>query len=227
MEEPPKIFAVLGLSRFGLEVARGLCAAGSTVIAIDRNEGLVQNIADHVTKAVRADATDLELMEHLGVLEADVIVLGFRSSFETAVLLALMLRKRCPDIHIIAQIDRTEKGEALRQIGVDATVFPERDMGERVVKSLMLPNLVEHASLSPATAVVEVAVPDPHIGQSLAEAAIRSRFGVHVIGVSHRSKDGRKGALSIAPQADYTFRQGDSVLILGEIGRIRDFSRRF
>ena len=86
-------------------MAAGLFSAGVDVLAIDRDDHLIQKIADHVTRAVRADALDEETLEHLGVFDVDAVVIGFRSSFDAAVLLTMMLRKKNDGIHIIAQVD--------------------------------------------------------------------------------------------------------------------------
>jgi trk system potassium uptake protein len=210
-------FAVLGLSTFGFRIAVGLSTAGARVIAVDRDAKPVQKIADAVTKAVQADVLDLEALEHLGVIDVDAVVLGFRSSFDTAVLLTLMLRKRREDVRIIAQVDSEEKAEALRQVGASLTVFPERDIADRVVKGLVMPDLVEHVALGPNVAVIEVEVPQSCVGHSLAELDIRARFGVHVTGVKHRVAEGSEREMLIAPPASTVLERGDQVLLLGKI----------
>lgn len=205
-------------------MATGLFNAGVDVLAIDRDEHLIQKIADHVTRAVRADALDEETLEHLGVFEVDAVVIGFRSSFDVAVLLTMMLRKKGEGIHIIAQVDTDEKAEALRQVGVDVTVFPESDIADRLVKRLMTPNLVEHMELAPDVAVVEMAVPDRFLGKSLADLDIRAKHELYVIGVVQPS-DGVKGKnVHVAPPADTVFREGEVLLLLGKIESLNRFS---
>ena len=136
-----KHYAVIGLSKFGFRVGTGLFSAGVDVLAIDRDGHLIQKISDEVTRAVQADALNEETLEHLGVFECDAVIIGFRSSFDASVLLTMMLRKKQPDIHIIVQVDTDEKAEALRQVGASVTVFPERDIADRLVKPLMTPDL--------------------------------------------------------------------------------------
>jgi len=219
-----KSFAVVGLSKFGFRVATRLFGAGVNVVAIDRDNHLVQKIADQVTRAVRADAMDEETMEHLGVFDLDVVVIGFRGSFDAAVLLTMMLRKKGEGIHIIAQVDTDEKAEALHELGVDVTVFPESDIADRLVKQLITPNLVEHIELAPDVAVVEMAVPPEFFGESLADLGIRAKHGVHVIGVVQMN-DGAGGKnVIVAPPADTIFREGEGLILLGEIEKLSRFS---
>ena len=217
-------FAVIGLSKFGFRVATGLFDAGVDVLAIDRDDHLIQKIADHVTRAVRADAMDEETLEHLGVFDVDAVIIGFRSSFDAAVLLTMMLRKKSDAIHIIAQVDTDEKAEALRQVGGNVTVFPERDIADRLVKRLMTPDLVEHMELAPDVAVVEMAVPTEFLGKSLADLGIRANHGVHVIGVVQTNDAAGDKNVVVAPPADTVFREGEVLLLLGKIERLNHFS---
>ena len=52
MKKQKQSFVVLGLGRFGSSVARSLCELGHEVLAVDRDEKLVENIAPDVTQAL-------------------------------------------------------------------------------------------------------------------------------------------------------------------------------
>lgn len=47
-----KSVAVLGLGKFGSSIARSLAKGGAEVLAVDKDEDLVRDIADKVTCAV-------------------------------------------------------------------------------------------------------------------------------------------------------------------------------
>lgn len=220
-------FAVLGLSRFGFQVATGLFDAGVDVIAVDRDPDLVQKIADRVTRAARAEALDERVLEHLGVLDVDMVVIGFRSSFDSAVLLTMMLRKKREDIHIVVQVDTDEKAEVLLQVGANVTVFPERDIADRIVKRLTMPDLVEHIELAPDVAVIELVVPAEFVGKSLAELDIRAKHQVHVVGVVRTHDSGTGEKVLIAPPADTRFGDGDVALLLGTSENLERLSARY
>ena len=220
-------FAVVGLSRFGFQVATGLFDAGVGVIAVDRDPDLVQDIADRVTRAARAEALDERALEHLGIFDVDTVVIGFRSSFDSAVLLTMMLRKKREDIHIVVQVDTDEKADVLLQVGANVTVFPERDIADRVVKRLTMPDLVEHIELKPDVAVIELVVPPEFVGKSLAELDIRAKHQVHVVGVVRPHDGGMGGKVLIAPPADTRFGDGDVALLLGTSENLDQLSARY
>lgn len=223
MPRPKKSYAVVGLSKFGFRVATGLFAAGKEVIAIDRDERLVRKIVDSVSQAVTADVLDFDTLEHLGVFEVDAVVIGFRSSFDAAVLLTLTLRKRREDILIVAQVDTDEKAEALSLVGADMTAFPERDMADRLVRRLTMPDLVEHLALSADVNIVEVPVPDEFVGRSISDVNVRARYNVHVIGILQPAEGEATPQVLMAPPASTRFREGDKVLLLGKTEQIERF----
>ena len=74
-----KQYAVIGLGKFGFAVATTLAQAGKEVLAVDKDPELVQEIADLVTYAARADITDSRVFASLVISNMDgVIVAGKR-----------------------------------------------------------------------------------------------------------------------------------------------------
>ena len=61
-----KSYIVIGLGRFGAEMAVKLYNCGEEVMAVDTDEVLVDKIADRVTRAVAADARDADVLKKLG-----------------------------------------------------------------------------------------------------------------------------------------------------------------
>ena len=102
---------------------------------------------------------------------------------------------------------------------MDHVVFPERDIADRVVRRLMVPDLLEHIPLSAGTAILEVPVPASFVGRSIMELEIRTRFHVYVIGVKRRDAASRTPQVELAPTPATTFRGGDVLLVLGTTGR--------
>ena len=78
-------FAVIGLGRFGMRLAKGLAAAGAEVIAVDKRPELVEQMRDIVTLAVCLDATDEEAIVAQGIDKVDVAIVGVGGAFEATV----------------------------------------------------------------------------------------------------------------------------------------------
>ena len=58
-----KSFAVLGLGRFGKEMALQLARGGADVLAVDRERKNVDEVADEVTRAVTANIRDKDVLQ--------------------------------------------------------------------------------------------------------------------------------------------------------------------
>ena len=70
-----KQYAVIGLGKFGFAVATTLAQAGKEVLAVDKDPELVQEIADLVTYAARADITDSRVFASLGMSQMHANIL--------------------------------------------------------------------------------------------------------------------------------------------------------
>ena len=69
-----KTYAVFGLGRYGRAVAEELVKNGADVIAVDRNEELVNDAAQFIPVCKCADITDPETIKRLGISNIDVVI---------------------------------------------------------------------------------------------------------------------------------------------------------
>lgn len=86
-------FAVVGLGRFGYSVARTLAEYGHEVLAVDIDEAKVQAIVDHVTHAVRADATSEDSMRTLGIKNFDTVIIGIGQNIQANILATVIIKE--------------------------------------------------------------------------------------------------------------------------------------
>ena len=87
-----KSVAVLGLGKFGSSIARSLAKGGAEVLAVDKDEDLVRDIADKVTCAVCVDISDKEMMNNIGLEGMDAVVIATAEHLDSSVM-ALMIVK--------------------------------------------------------------------------------------------------------------------------------------
>ncbi|MFI3172716.1 MAG: TrkA family potassium uptake protein, partial [Eubacteriales bacterium] len=71
----------------------------------------------------------------------------------------------------------------LRRVGADAIVFPEKEMGSRIAKSLVATNFADWIELSDDYSLVETEIPESWIGESLLNLRVRQRFDINVVGL--------------------------------------------
>ena len=86
-----KQYVVIGLGRFGSSIATTLYSLGNDVLVIDKNEDLVEDIADKVTHAVQADATDENTLKSLGIRNFDVAIISIGGDIQSSVMATLIV----------------------------------------------------------------------------------------------------------------------------------------
>ena len=213
MKNRKKQFAVLGLGRFGASVAMHLTRMGHEVLAVDSDEMLVAALAPHVTQAIQADATDeaaLAEME-IGSFDAAVVAIGTNSR---ASILVTVLCKEAGVPLVIAKAEDELHAKVLRKVGADRVVFPERDMGQRVARTLDAPNIIDLIELSGEHRIAEIIAPEKWCGRTLMDINVRRDYGLTVIGIR------RDERFIASPGADAVLRNGDILLVLGRTKEI-------
>ena len=101
-----KSVAVLGLGKFGSSVARALTKGGAEVLAVDKNEDLVREIADEVTCTVCVDVSDKEMMNNIGLEGMDAVVIATAEHLDASVM-ALMIVKEIGVPYVLVKADGT------------------------------------------------------------------------------------------------------------------------
>ena len=80
-----KSFAVIGLGQFGRTLAKELANSECDVLAIDDKDENIQEIAEKVTYAVRADVREPGILKSLGVQNVDVAIIAVAENMEASI----------------------------------------------------------------------------------------------------------------------------------------------
>ena len=220
-------FAVIGLGRFGLSVAKTLSEKGHQVLAVDKDEELVQQVSEFATEAVQVDSTDEKALKAVGIMNVDVAVVAIGTNLEASVLTTLIL-KELGIQHIVARAVTDEHGKVLEKVGATKVVFLERDMGSKIANSLVSPSILEHIELSPESSIMETVPPKEFIGKSIRDLDIRAKYGLDIIAVRRKEASGEaSGELNVAPKADYVIKQGDIFIIIGSNENLDKFRKKY
>ena len=186
-------FAVLGLGKFGASVAETLAGAGYEVIAVDVDEDKIQEIADQVTYALRADVTEPGVLKNIGVSNVDAVIVAMSDNMEASVM-ATILAKEAGAPYVLSKANNEMHGTILRRIGADEVILPEKAMGTRTAKKLISRNFLDLYELSRAFSMVEIKMPELWVGKTLREMDLPKK-GINVIGII----DGDKVRLGLDP----------------------------
>ena len=203
-----KSYVVIGLGRFGKELATRLYAIGEEVMAIDLDEGLIDKIADRVTRAVAADARDLDVLEKLGVENFDRAIVAVGSDLAASALITMNLKSlNVPFILCKAQ-DDTYK-DILEKLGANRVIIPEREVADKLALGMTHAGVMEYIELSSEFGIIELEPLPEWVGKTIRELELRTRYGVNVIAV--REND----SIKIPPDIDKPITQNVIMVMLG------------
>ena len=202
-------FAVIGLGRFGSNMAKALSKMGYEVLAIDKNQHKVQEFSDEVTHVVQADTTDENALRELGILNFDVVVVAIGEDVQANVLTTLQLKEIGVNF-IVATSRNSLHTKLLEKVGADRIVAPERDMARRVAYNLASTSVMDYIELSPRFSIVEITAPKAFQNKTIAESNIRAKYGINVVAIK-RGED-----LIISPLPSEKIIKDDIVVVVGK-----------
>ena len=203
--------AVIGLGRFGTNVARALYNLGHDVLAIDQDESRVQSIMGQATYALAGDATNEAVLRELGIQDYDAAVVAIGSSIVPSIMASVLL-KTMGVPYVVSRAYNELHGNTLERIGVDKVIHAESEMGVRLAHSLFNPNVQEYLEVAPNFGISTMKVPGELVNMSLKELGFsspRDKYGLAVLAI-RRGKD-----ITLNPDADDRLRSGDWLVLAG------------
>lgn len=177
-----KSYAVFGLGRYGIAVARELVRNGAEVIAVDTDQRIVNAAADELPICKCADITDPEAIRQLGIANVDVVVIAMANNLEASVM-AVTLCKEIGVKTVIAKSANEMHQKILTRVGADKVVFPENESGIRLAKNLLSSGFVDMVSLAKNVSMIELDVKPEWAGKSLIELNLRKKYSINVVAV--------------------------------------------
>lgn len=209
-----KSVLLIGLGRFGTNVAMKLNELDHEVMAVDYDEERVDNILPIVTNAQIGDCTNEDFLETLGIKNYDVcfvaIAHNFQSSLETTSLLKEMGAKL-----VVARAETDIQKKFLLRNGADAVVYPEAQMARWAAMRYSADHILDYIELDEDHSIVEVSMPHNWVGKTLGQIDVRRRHGVNILALK------RNGKMSMNIQADTVFTANCTLLVLGETRALR------
>lgn len=175
-----KTYAVFGLGRYGIAVARELVEHGMEVIAVDSEERIVNMAADELPICKCADITDPDVIRQLGISNVDVVIIAMANNLEASVM-AVTLCKEIGVKTVIAKCANEMHQKILTRVGADKVVFPENESGIRLARNLLSSGFVDMVSLAKNVSMIELDVKPEWLGKNLIQLNLRKKYSVNVV----------------------------------------------
>ena len=205
-----KQFAVIGLGKFGFYLATRLFQKGHEVLGIDINPRQVQEIRDQVSRAVIADATDLQALKELELEKMDAVVVSIGSVLNSSILTTLNV-KDLGVKRVVAKAESDAHGRILQKIGADEIYFPEKDLALTTAQRLDNSNVLDYLPFMEGYSIVQLAPPSTFVGKNLIELDLINRFGIQVIAVKETVPE----KVVMIPTGRFVVKESDLLVLLG------------
>ncbi len=201
-------FCVIGLGRFGYEVAKVLAENGMEVMAIDAHESIVASIRDKVTQAICMRVTDEESLRSIGVDEIDIVIVAMGENFAQSILVTALLKKKLKIKKVIARAINEIHQDILTLVGADRTILPEQEIGIRVADNLSSP-FTDLIRLSKEFSISQIQAPKKFVGKEVASLELYKNYQSYCIGI--KDADGK-----IAPiDPNHMISEQDKLILAG------------
>jgi trk system potassium uptake protein TrkA len=222
-------FAVIGLGKFGGTVAQSLAERGAEVIAVDKDEKLVDTFAEVATLAVKLDSTDEEALKTQGIDKVDVAIVSI-GDFEASILTtALLKRLGVPTVITKATQSVSQIQERiLNLIGADKVVLPEMEMGKRLAQNLLVSNVLDYLPISDKYSAAEIKSPKFFWNKKIGGLKIREKYKVNILEIKKVSGKGQNKqieTINYLPYSEDVIEEGDILLVIGEEEDIERLSK--
>lgn len=215
---------VCGASGTGAYIVDELLAARASVVAIDLDEHALQHLAerhpDALLRCVHGDPTDEDVLAKADLANARGLAAAMPNDKDN-IYVIVEARLVNPKARIMATATEKSHVDKIRKVGADAIVNPGYIGGLRMVSEMLRPMVVrflddmlrdkrsiwriEEATLEAGSELV---------GHTLAEAAIRTRFGMTVLALS------RTGPWIYNPDPSEKLTAGTVLVVLGSVEQV-------
>ncbi len=205
-----KSILLIGLGRFGKHLARTLCKYDHDILAIDRDEDKVNDILPYVPNAEIGHITNEAYIDSLGVRNFDECIVALGNNFQTSLEVTALLSEKGAK-HIISRADSDSHAKLLHLVGADDTIYPEKDMANRLAVKLSSKSVLDYFELTPCYSIYEIPVPEKWEGKTIRDIGVRTKYNVSVLAT--RIKGSQE--LKPMPKADYVFSPDETLMVLG------------
>lgn len=223
-----KKIAVIGIGQFGMAIAKTLTRKGTEVMVIDRNEQIIEEMADQVDLAVAMDATNKKALLAQDILDFEAVVVAIGEDFEQLLLCVTVLL----DIgvkRIMARARGKTQQKILEKIGIHEILAPEDEVGINVAERLINPSIVSYLELPDDFCIMEITAPPDAVNRKLLDIDLRRRYQLNLITIKRKrevAKEGEKDTeqhITGIPDGETIILENDSLVLFGKRSHVERF----
>ena len=225
-----KYFVIIGVGNFTHYLIKELKSRiKCKLCVIDKDENKLSEIKKIADEVIVADVTSSDfkdILEEIDIQSAHAVVinLGEHGVYETISLCLTLHEKNVKEIYVKVISEDQEK--ALKKIGIQKIVFPERDQARKLANSLIYEVFEDFFDVRGGVATAKIEAPKKLVGKTLGEENIRQRFDVYIVAVESKELQG-DWKVQVNPGADYEVKENDILVVFGKEKNIQKFLQTY
>lgn len=204
-----KSILIIGMGRFGTNLATELQKLGNQLMIVDEREDIIENLAPSFTDCYIGNCTKENVLKTLDVKSFDICFVTIGTNFESSLVITILLKKLGAK-KIVAKASQEIQANILKNIGADEVIYPERDMAQSLAVKFSASNVFDYIELSDEYGIFEIPVLSYWIGETIMKIDVRKKYKLNIIAI----KNGEN--LSVSPAADYVFRENDHIMVVAK-----------
>ena len=209
-----KNILLIGLGRFGKNIALQLNKLGHEVMAVDNNEERVNDILPIVTNAQIGDSTNTEFLKSLGIRNFDVCIVTIGGDFQNSLETTSLLKELGAKL-VVSRAERDVQAKFLLRNGADEVVSPEKQVANWAAIRYTADHIRHYIEVDEAHAIFEVEVPEGWVGKSVGELDIRRKYSINIMA----TKENGKINMAVTPETVLTDKI--TLLVLGSYKKLQ------
>ncbi len=209
-----KSILLIGLGSFGKYIAAQLSALDHQVMAVDQDEGRVNEILPLVTNAQIGDSTNAEFLKSLGVNNFDVCIVAIGNDFQSSLETTSLLKELGAKL-VVARAERDVQAKFLLRNGADEVVDPEKQVAKWTAIRYSTDHILDYVELDENHSIFEVSVPEAWVGKTVGQIDVRKKYNVNIMAMK------QNGKLNVSVTPDTVLTEDKTMLVLGEYKALR------
>jgi len=206
---------ICGYGRTGRCVVEELQVTNTPYVVIEKDPAIIQILIDKSIPHIEGNATNEEILEKAGILQADSLVACLNSDPEN-LYLTLTSSGLAPFLRIIARIHDSESSRKFLKAGACRVVSPVSTGAGQIAQLITRPSVVDLIELvsqnkNIALEVFEYPIDEKNkmLNKTIAEARVRQVLGGMVIAVKHSD-----GSTTFDPGPEKILKLNDSLVAI-------------
>jgi trk system potassium uptake protein TrkA len=215
-------FVVIGVGRYGRQIALKLAKKGAEVYCFDFSEDKIESLKDDVAMAVTMDCTKKKNLMSQSIEDVDAAVIAIGENFEATILTCVHLI----DIgikRIIARASGEQQRTILEKVGVTEILTPEDAVAEDVVETLMNPSIISFLQLPDNYEIAEIKTPIGIANRTVEDIGLRDKYRLTLVTLKREFEEEINGEVVKehhtigVPGSDTKVYETDTLVVFGTI----------